>query len=104
MPELFIAGSVLVAPTGTQQWVAATASGSAGETVGVTDAAGTVIASFPAGRAFGAVFYSGPAVADGGSYTITVNGASVATVTEGTNVSGGMGGPGGGQGGGGRRP
>jgi len=102
--EIFVAGSVLVTPTGAQQWVAATASGSAGDTVEVTDAAGTVVATFEADQSFGAVFYSGPAVSDGAAYAIAVNGVSVATVTEGVNVSGGMGGAGGAGGGGGRRP
>ena len=101
--ELFVAGSVLVAPTGSQQWVAATVSGSSGDTVEVTDASGAVVAAFEADQSFGAVFYSGPAVTDGATYTVMVNGAAAATVTEGVNVSGGMGaGPGGG--GGGRRP
>ena len=101
--ELFVAGSVLVTPTGSQPWVAATASGSAGDTVEVTDASGAVIASFEADQSFGAVFYSGPTVADGGSYTITVNGVTAVTVSEGVNVAGG--GMGGGTGGGGgRRP
>ncbi len=90
--EIFVAGSMLVTPTGAQQWVAATASGSAGDTVEVTDAAGTVIATFEADQSFGAVFYSGPAVTDGASYAIAVNGVSAATVTEGVNVAGGMGG------------
>jgi len=100
--EVLVAGTALVDPTGSQQWVAAMASGAAGDTVTVSDASGTVIATFEAGRDFSAVFYSGPAVTDGGSYTVAVNGTTAATVAEGSNVAGGMGGgPGGG---GGRRP
>jgi len=67
------------------------------------EASGTVIATFEAGRDFSAVFYSGPGLTDGGSYTVAVDGTTAATVTEGSNVAGGGmgGGPGGGGGGGG---
>ncbi|GAA5207614.1 hypothetical protein [Microbacterium kyungheense] len=63
--------------------------------------------TFEAGRDFRAVFYSGPALTDGGSYSVAVNGTTAATVTEGSNVAGG--GMGGGMGagpggGGGQRP
>lgn len=86
-----------------QAWVAASASGSAGSTVEITAADGTVLFSTTAEKGFGAVVFSSADVVSGESYDVTVDGSSVATATTGQALAGGMGGGGTGGPGGGRR-
>lgn len=92
-------------------------SGQAGQSVAVTDEAGTVVASFTPQKAFGMVLVSSPAFAEGGTYTLTVggtvaganadgytedgavSGGTATTVTASTTATGGMGGLGMGGGG-----
>ncbi len=74
-----------------QGWLAATVSGSAGSTVQITDAAGTVIAEYTATKTFGSVVFSSSAITDGQAYTVTVDGTST-SVTAGEAIAGGMGG------------
>jgi hypothetical protein len=81
----------------TQAWISALASGNAGDTVEIVDSSGTVVASFTADKTFGSVVFTSADLVDGATYTVTVNGSTAATVTEGTATAGGMGGPGGGQ-------
>jgi len=80
-----------------QGWFAATVSGSAGATVQITDASGTVIAQYTAEKTFGSVVFTSSAITDGQSYTVTVDGVAT-SVTAGVAAAGGMGG--GGMGGG----
>ena len=82
-----------------QGWLAATVSGSAGSTVRMTDATGSVIAEYTAEKTFATVVFSSSALTDGHSYTVTVDG-SATSVTAGVAVAGGMGMGGGGMGGG----
>ncbi|GAA2578914.1 hypothetical protein [Microbacterium binotii] len=63
----------------------------------ISDASGTVIASYTATKTFASVVFSSADVTDGESYTVAVDG-STTTVTAGQGAAGGMG-----QGGGGRR-
>jgi hypothetical protein len=85
----------------TQAWISALASGGAGDGVQIVDSSGTVVASFTADKTFGSVVFTSADLVDGATYTVTVNGSTAATVTEGTatagGMGGGMGGPGGGQ-------
>ena len=60
------------------------ASGSAGDTVEIVAADGTVVASFEATKQFGSVVYSSAEVAGGASYTVTVNGSTAAAVIAGS--------------------
>lgn len=91
-----------------QAWVAAWASGAAGSTVEVVASDGTVLLSTTAEKAFGALVFSSADVVAGETYTVTVDGAEVASATTGQALAGGMGGgmDGGGPGGapGGARP
>ena len=92
------------ATASSQAWVSALASGAAGDTVEIVDASGTVVAAFTAEKTFGSVVFTSADLVDGATYTVTVDGSTAATVTEGTATAGGMGGMGGGPGGGGQRP
>lgn len=58
----------------------------------------------PAEKTFGSVVFTSADLVDGATYTVTIDGATAATVTEGTATAGGMAGMGGGPGGGGQRP
>ena len=81
-----------------QQWIAATVSGAAGDTVEIRDASGQAVATFTAEKSFASIVYTSAGLTDGATYTVVVNGSSAATVTEGTAIAGGMGGgPGGGR-------
>ncbi|MDQ7991142.1 MAG: hypothetical protein AAGC63_01505, partial [Propionicimonas sp.] len=100
----FDSGGMTQSPdaSSSQGWLTATATGSAGETVQVTDASGTVVAEATSRKDFGSVTYSSAAITSGESYTVATT-ADSTTVTAGEGGQGG--GPGGGPGGGGgRRP
>jgi hypothetical protein len=86
-----------------QSWIAASASGSPGSVVQITDDAGTVVAEFAATKQFASVVYSGAGLVGGGTYTVSVDGTAT-SVTEGTAAEGGMGSMGGGGGSPGPRP
>ena len=92
---LIAAGSTGMAETpdtdSAQGWVAATVSGSAGSSIEVRDAAGTVLASFTAAKAFASIVYSSSTVQSGADYTFVVDGASTTATSE-QAISGGMGG------------
>ncbi len=98
----FDAGGMTETPStdAAQAWLAASVSGSAGSTVQIVDGSGSVIAEYTAAKAFSAVVFSSAELVSGGSYTITVDGSTAATVTTGQAIAGGMGGGPGGQGGG----
>ena len=89
----------------TQPFVSAQVSGNAGDTVQLTDADGTVIASMSAGQRFTGVLASCDGMVSGQGYQVVVGSAATA-VTAGTDASaagmgamgGGMGGKGGGMG------
>lgn len=88
-----------------QGFVAASASGSGGSVVEVLDAQGAVIAEVTATKQFASVVVSTPEVVAGDGYTVTVDGAEVASATAGEAPAGGMGMGGGGmQSGGGGAP
>ena len=80
------------------------ASGSAGDEVSLTDANGTVLASFTARASYACVLVTVPGVEDGGTYTlsygtnqtqVTMDGSVYTSVTGGMGQGqGGMGGPG----------
>lgn len=80
------------------------ASGSAGDEVSLTDANGTVLASFTARASYACVLVTAPGVEDGGTYTlsygtnqtqVTMDGSVYTSVTGGMGQGqGGMGGPG----------
>lgn len=74
----------------------ANVTGEAGAEVTVTDASGTVVATFTARKQFGNVVFSSEGIATASSYTVSVSGGSSTTVTAGEGGTGGMGGPGGG--------
>ena len=95
MEALFSVSGMAVAPgtDSAQSWISALASGSTGDTVQVLDGSGAVLAEFTATKSFASVVYSSSALTDGGSYSVSVNGA-VTSVTEGVSTGGGMGGPG----------
>lgn len=69
--------------SGTQAFAMATTSGTAGQTVVVVDASGSVVASFTAPKQFGMVLASSPAFAEGGEYSLVVGGS-----VEGANADG----------------
>ncbi|WP_187264926.1 carbohydrate-binding domain-containing protein [Homoserinibacter sp. GY 40078] len=81
-----------------QSFVAALASGSAGQLVQVVDADGEVIAEVTATKQFASVVVSTPDVVGGASYTVLVDGQEAGTATSGEALAGDMGG---GMGGGG---
>jgi len=99
----FDAGGMTQSPdaSSTQGWLTATASGSDGDRVQLTDGAGNAVAEVTSEKAFGTLTYSSPDLAPGESYTV-VTGAGSTTVTAGEAAQGGFGGGGGP--GGGRRP
>lgn len=78
-----------------QSWISATVSGTAGDVVQVLDSTGAVVYEYTAEKAFSSVVFSSSVLADGANYSVTVNGSSAVTVTEGTAAAG-SGGPGGG--------
>ncbi len=103
--------------SGTQPFAMTTSvSGSAGQTVAVTDASGNVVASIAATKSFGMVLVSSPAFSEGEEYSLviggevsganadgytssgTVSGGDTTSISASTTASGGMGGLG--QGGG----
>ncbi len=75
-----------------QSFVAAAASGSAGQQVRVVASDGTVIAEVTAAKQFASVVVSTADVVAGETYTVTVDGTDVATATAGEALTGGMGG------------
>ena len=78
-------------------------SGSAGDTITVTDSSGNVVATTTATSSFGNVVFSTESLTSGETYTITTSSGSSATATateEGTNNGPGVGGIGGFPGGG----
>ena len=96
MAQAFTTGS-------SQSYIMANISGSAGDTITVTDSSGNVVATTTATTSFGNVVFSTESLTSGETYTITTSsGASVtATATEeGTNNGPGVGGMGGFPGGG----
>ena len=96
MAQAFTTGS-------SQSYIMANISGSAGDTITVTDSSGNVVATTTATTSFGNVVFSTESLTSGETYTITTSsGASVtATATEeGTNNGPGAGGMGGFPGGG----
>lgn len=111
---LFAAGSSGMAESpssGTQTFVQASVTASAGDTLAVTDSAGTVLAELTIQVAAQNVVASTAEMVEGTAYSVTVNGQSAATATAGQSfagggMGGGQGGRGGGQGGpgGGNRP
>ena len=102
--------------SGEQPFVFATASGSAGQSVAIVDADGTVVASMTAAKQFGMVLTTSPAFSEGGTYSLViggtvtganedgyaddgaVSGGTATEITASTTASGGFGGLG--QGGG----
>lgn len=106
---LVAAGSVGMAQNlgegSTQGTMLVSASGAAGETVTLADAAGTVLASFSPAKAFGCAVISAPGVETGQTYTLTCGSMTSEITMESTvysNVAGGFmggtvlsGGPGG---------
>lgn len=66
------------APSSTdgQGWISASASGSAGDAVTITDASGNEVAAFTATKDFGNVVYSAAGITNGESYTVSVNGTA----------------------------
>lgn len=92
------AGSAGMAETfsgGSQAFALVNASGSAGDSIQVTDAGGNALASFSPTKSFQCVIVSAPGMADGESYNLSVNGS--ATTFQAT-TTGGMGSMGGGMG------
>lgn len=88
MAQAFTTGS-------SQSYIMANISGSAGDTITVTDSSGNVVATTTATTSFGNVVFSTESLTSGETYTITTSsGASVtATATEeGTNNGPGAGG------------
>ncbi|MGX5679998.1 carbohydrate-binding domain-containing protein [Schumannella luteola] len=77
-----------------QSWISATVSGAAGDVVQVLDSSGAVVYEYTAEKSFSSVVFSSSVLADGANYSVTVNGSSPVTVTEGTAAAGGNGGPG----------
>lgn len=69
--------------SGTQAFAMAATSGTAGQTVAVLDASGSVVASFTAPKQFGMVLASCPAFAEGDEYSLVVGGS-----VEGANADG----------------
>lgn len=69
--------------SGTQAFAMAATSGTAGQTVAVVDASGSVVASFTAPKQFGMVLASSPAFTEGGEYSLVVGGS-----VEGANADG----------------
>ena len=78
---------------GTQPFAFATAGGNAGQSVAVTDADGTVVASLMAAKQFGIVLVSSPALEEGGTCSLViggqVSGANADGYTDSGTVSGG---------------
>lgn len=95
---LFAAGSAGMAETpdasSAQGWLGAQVSGSAGATVTIATADGTVLGTYEAEKAFETVVFSTAGMSSGTTYTVTVDGAST-TVTAGEALAGGMMGGGG---------
>lgn len=80
----------------TQAYIMANVSGSAGDTITVTDSLGNVITSTTAAADFGNVVFSAADLVDGETYTITVSSGNQATATatiETTESQFGPGGP-----------
>ena len=69
--------------SGTQVFAMAATSGTAGQTVAVVDASGSVVASLTAPKQFDMVLASSPAFAEGGEYSLVVGGS-----VEGANADG----------------
>jgi hypothetical protein len=67
----------------------------AGSTVEIVAADGQVVASFTAAKALASVGYSSADIVAGSSYSVVVDGITVATVNAGDAPAGGMMGPGG---------
>ena len=96
MAQAFTTGS-------SQSYIMANISGSAGDTITVTDSSGNVVATTTATTSFGNVVFSTESLTSGETYTITTSSGSSATATateEGTNNGSGAGGMGGFPGGG----
>ena len=96
MAQAFTTGS-------SQSYIMANISGSAGDTITVTDSSGNVVATTTATSSFGNVVFSTESLTSGETYTITTSSGSSVTATateEGTNNGPGAGGMGGFPGGG----
>ncbi|MFN8194433.1 MAG: carbohydrate-binding domain-containing protein [Nocardioidaceae bacterium] len=78
-----------------QAWLAATldSTGAAGSTITVTDSDGTVVLEHVADKEFASVVFSSADLESGATYTVSVDGTEVATVTNGEAPAGGMGHP-----------
>lgn len=78
---------------GMQAFAMTSASGEAGQSVGVVDGSGNVVASFTATKRFGMVLASSPAFTEGGEYTLVIGGevanANADGYTDSSTVSGG---------------
>ena len=75
--------------SGTQPFLSTTnASGSAGDTVAIVDANGSVIASITATKQFGMVLASSPKFTEGGEYTLVIGGVLTNTDAHGYTDSG----------------
>lgn len=76
-----------------QAWLAATldTTGAAGSTITITDSEGTVVLEHVADKDFASVVFSSDEVEAGATYTVSVDGTEVATVTAGEAPAGGMG-------------
>jgi hypothetical protein len=87
----------------TQKSLLATVTGSEGTVVEFKDSSGTVVATFTGIRQFASVLVSNPAIVEGQTYTIVVDGTGQGTTTSADAASQGSfgGGPGGGGGRGG---
>ncbi len=111
--SLFAAGAAGMAETpgadSSTGWVAVTFDQlvTAGQTITI-ESGGEVIASYTAVKDTASLIVADPAIADGTSYEVAVDGSATTSVTAGEGGAGGMGGPGGMEGpggpGGGQRP
>ncbi|MCA5894296.1 carbohydrate-binding domain-containing protein [Isoptericola sp. NEAU-Y5] len=84
----------------TQGWVAATVDATLepGTDIALTDADGTVVASWTLTKQAASVVYSGPGITDDAPYTLNADGVEVGTATAGVATAGGMGAGSGGRG------
>ena len=87
---------MMVAPStdSAQGWIATAlaSTATAGSEVVITDADGTEVATYTVEKDFASVVYSGAAIEQGATYTVTVDGTAT-TVTAGEAPAGGHGGP-----------
>jgi hypothetical protein len=86
------AGMAAVPSDGEQSFISANASGKAGSTIKIKNAAGVVIAEHTAAKDFASVVVSSPETLKGEQFTVSVDEAETATAIAGENTRGGFGG------------